>query len=327
MRALRLAVQAALVAALTAPLARTAEGGQAVIAAQQAVFPIRVSDAAGSRDGVAVAIAQETTGTTHLVYVITSARLVGSAADWTARLAVGHDALALTRNEAVVDPGGRLAILRVISPRPVAIVPVFLEPLPSGSPVVVAGFQGTGDHGLQAAHVHRRGPAAVLTLDTVGQVEPRAGAPVLIDRGVLAIATGDTVGPDVLVEELAPLRAFLLQHVPGLTSAPPAALMFTRTDREISGPTLEIPLDRTTQGEIDVPLDLDPRERLLGATAHFVSRTPLRLGDITIVSLDERRIRLRFTLGGEPPPQLPAPWPPGQALVVLRVSLISESSR
>lgn len=319
------AVVAALIVALAPPAARA---GQTTIAAQQAVFPVRVSDAAaGSRDGLCVAIAQEATGGSHLVYLITSARLVGSGADWTARIVVGDDTLVVGRADAMVDPGGALALLRAVSSRPVGTVPVFLESVPSGSPVVAAGFRANGGRDLAAAHFLRRGPVAVVVLDTTGRMDSRVGAPVLIDRGVLALATRDTSGSDVIVEELAGVGAFLLQRVPGLTSAPPAAPLFTRTDREINGPTLEVPLDRTAQGEIDVPLDLGPRETILGATAHFVSRTPLRLGDITIVRFDERRIRLRFTLGGEPPPRLSAPWPPGQALVVLRVSLISEPSR
>jgi hypothetical protein len=234
------AVVAALIVALAPPAARA---WQTTIAAQQAVFPVRVSDAAaGSRDGLCVAIAQEATGGSHLVYLITSARLVGSGADWTARIVVGDDTLVVGRADAMVDPGGALALLRAVSSRPVGTVPVFLESVPSGSPVVAAGFRANGGRDLAAAHFLRRGPVAVVVLDTTGRMDSRVGAPVLIDRGVLALATRDTSGSDVIVEELAGVGAFLLQRVPGLTSAPPAAPLFTRTDREINGPTSRFPL-------------------------------------------------------------------------------------
>jgi hypothetical protein len=329
MRGLSRPSPAALVLALLAALAPSpAVAGQIVIAAQAGVLPVRVSEgSAASPEGVCVAVAAQPRGSSWVVYLVTSARLVGDGSDWTARVELGGETLVVSRDQVLIDPGGTIAILRAISATPPTTVPVFLERVPTGSPVVAAGFRPGGDHVLAAAHLHRQAMASGLVFETPGQIDLRPGTPVLIDRGVLALASGGADARQAAVQELAAHQTFLEQNVPGLAPEQSPGRVFTRADREISGPTLEIPMDRTAQGEIDVPLDLDPRETVIGASARFVTRTPLRLGDLTIVSLDSRRVRLRFALGGEPQPTLSAPWPPAQALVVLRVTLVSEATR
>jgi hypothetical protein len=302
--------------------------GQPTIAAERAVFPVRVdSGENGPATGVCVAIAREPSGDGHLIYFLTSARLVGSSPDWTAEIAVGVDTLTVTRAEALVDPHGRVAILRAISSRPIETAPLFLEHAPPESGVVAAGVRQDGTPGLVAARLHHQLPGSLVTLDTPDTIRLHAGAPVFIDRGLLAIASGRAAGAGVEVEELAQSRAFLLEQVPGVASSPPAAALFAQEDREFAGPTIDVPIGRTTRGEIEVPLDLGARETILGATARLVSRTPLNLGEVTVIALGARSVRLGFAIGGDPPPALAAPWPPGQALILVRVTLIASPSR
>jgi hypothetical protein len=153
------------------------------------------------------------------------------------------------------------------------------------------------------------------------------GAPVLTVRGAVGLVGEPAAGAPPVVVPLGELRGSLAERIPGFAPAASIAPQFAQTEREITGPTLEVPYGERRQGEIDVPLLLGSREAAIGASARIVSRTPLPLADLTVLSIDDRRVKLRFSLGGAAPPPVPAPWPAAQALIVLRVNLITELVR
>ncbi len=77
----------------------------------------------------------------------------------------------------------------------------------------------------------------------------------------------------------------------------------------------------TPAGEI--PFELGPRERAVDATASFKKPQSLRLADVTVLSLHDRTVTLRFTMGGIPLPPFSTTCTPGQALVSVRVNTLT----
>jgi hypothetical protein len=103
-------------------------------------------------------------------------------------------------------------------------------------------------------------------------------------------------------------------------SADPQFHVFTRT---IAGPLLDVPWDATKSGEIKVPFQAPPGELVVDASASFTNQRSLRLADVTVASYDDKTRKLRFTMTGIPPPPFPAACPQGQALVTVRVDVVS----
>ena len=65
-----------------------------------------------------------------------------------------------------------------------------------------------------------------------------------------------------------------------------------------------------------MPLELGPREWVVDAQAAFLNPHEVRLAEVTVLTLEDRSVRLRFTVGGWPSPAArPASCPRGQALV------------
>jgi hypothetical protein len=64
------------------------------------------------------------------------------------------------------------------------------------------------------------------------------------------------------------------------------------------------------------------REGTVDVTTEFPGWRTLRLGEFTLLKLQERVVRLRFTMTGVPPPAVPASAPRGQALATVGVDVI-----
>jgi hypothetical protein len=67
---------------------------------------------------------------------------------------------------------------------------------------------------------------------------------------------------------------------------------------------------------------LETQESAIDVSADFVNRREVRLADVSVLNVQDRSVRLRFTLGGVPaPPAPPRACPQGQALVSVRVNV------
>ena len=97
---------------------------------------------------------------------------------------------------------------------------------------------------------------------------------------------------------------------------------FDLVDRQVAGPLMLVGCDATRTGELEVPVRLGSREWVVDATASFVNPHEVSLAEVTVLTLAERSVRLRFSLGGvQSPPGPPASCPQGQALVSLHISV------
>jgi hypothetical protein len=67
---------------------------------------------------------------------------------------------------------------------------------------------------------------------------------------------------------------------------------------------------------------LRPRETAVDATASFLNAPSLHLADVTVLSLRDRTVKLRFTMAGIPPAPFSTTCAAGQALVSVRVNVL-----
>lgn len=153
------------------------------------------------------------------------------------------------------------------------------------------------------------------------------GAPALSERGVLGVVTDCVGGRAPVVTLASTARAFLSRHlwtperVTGLSAPSPP---FTMSERLVNGPLMTVACDAVNAGEVDVPYQLGRNEQAVDASASFLNATELRLADVAVLRLNERSVRLRFTMVGVPPPPyaVPGACHQGQALLTVRLNLV-----
>ncbi|HEX7670090.1 MAG TPA: hypothetical protein VF395_10925 [Polyangiaceae bacterium] len=76
-----------------------------------------------------------------------------------------------------------------------------------------------------------------------------------------------------------------------------------------------------------VPLDVERRGPVIETTSATIPRA-LHLGDVTVLRLEDRTVKVRFTMVGVPPLAFPSPYPTSQALVTVRLTaLVLPASR
>jgi hypothetical protein len=85
----------------------------------------------------------------------------------------------------------------------------------------------------------------------------------------------------------------------------------------------DIPCTAIAAGEIEVPLPLRRDERVLDVTPALIHSEEVRLADISVIQLGDRSVKLRFSVGGGSP----SPWTrecqQPQALITLRMTLVT----
>jgi hypothetical protein len=220
-----------------------------------------------------------------------------------------------------------IAILRVAVPSIEVGPPALtLEIPPPGSPFLVAGFGATGAPEKAEQRVRRVATLAVAGDRRVAALTGCAGAPALLERrvfGVVSNCEGDT--PPVVVP-FAAIADWIKRHVPGgLTLPLPMLTEFRLTERDLEGPLLTVACREAQTGDIEVPISVSAGETVIDAKADLLHKSFLRLAEVSILRIHDRSLSLRFTLAGQPPPLVrpPEPCPRGQALVNVRLDLIS----
>jgi len=191
---------------------------------------------------------------------------------------------------------------------------------------------------VTAAHLFKRPDGAVLPparkIEVVIPPSPGSGGSasaegttIVVDPKNVEVPTGNgasvaTLRAVVPLATLSPAaRSWMEQHAPNQQTragAPP----FVVSPRQFAGPTILAACGENKTGEIDVPFTLSAGETAIDASATLMNRKALRLADVKVLTLTNEIVKVRFTLGGEPPPRPPAPCPPGQALVTVHLTVV-----
>ena len=193
---------------------------------------------------------------------------------------------------------------------------------------MLVGIGADGSVRQIAERVQSRTPDVLTGEHPITDLPAPLGTPALSVTGLFGIVTEAQPDRAPVVALLSSANRLLSRHVPssvGAPTAPTPASLFQVKEKRIGGPMLSVNCDTERSGELEVPYRLAPNERAVDASASFTHAQSVRLADLTVLSLDERTIKLRFTLIGVPPPPFAVPGPciPGQALVTVRVNVVS----
>lgn len=235
----------------------------------------------------------------------------------------GTDVLFPARAEQGLD----LAIVKAVSAdRDLAAVPISMELPDPGQVFVIRRFAGNGLP-LLAERVRSRSARFVVGDRTAADVSGLVGAPAMVEDGVFGLVSDWDPSRVPVITLLSAARGFLSRAIPGWTSTASATPAFTLEQRLIAGPSLQVACDAIKSGDVDIPMTLGPRETAVDATATFTDPRSLHLGDITVLSLQDQLVKLRFTMMGVRPPPFPGACPQGQALVTVGVNVVVMSRR
>jgi hypothetical protein len=327
MRSLTTSILAAtiLASAATAAVASDSAFGNAIV-------PIRVSTDAGDVRGTAVVVARQDRGGVVVLDLLTSADPFQTGVGgcevrpvWVqladgGLIAVEPDDVRLPRGT-VID----IALLRISVPAArVTPEPIDFRTPAIGEVFLVAGFDARGEPKSVAQHVRFESTLLIVGDRDLATLDGCVGAPAISPAGVLGIVRACAAGRAPTISLLAPAKAFIERELPPAAQAA-AAPQFQVVDREVRGPLLPIVNGIPTTAEVDVPFGLGLREAIVDATASVDVPRELRLADIRVLGLDDRSVRVRFTIGGGERLDSPAIPPQyGQALVTvhLRVAVL-----
>lgn len=298
----------------------------------ESVVPLRILSDAGEVRGTAVVVRREDRGGNAVFYLLTSSRLFqtpeGELDVRPVRVRLANGRTIEVKPSDVMLPRGSIvevAVLGVETPAlELAPKPIDYEAPSVGSVFVIAGLDEKGAPKTVAEHVRFES-----TLLAVGDRELSAltgcvGAPAISLSGVVGIVRECEPGRSPVISLLAMARPFIERFLPRVTFAP-AIPQFRVVDREIAGPTFPLVDAAAKTGEVTVPFDLGPREAVVEATASIATAREVRFADVAVLKLEDRSVRLRFTVGGGAPLSNPGVPPPyGQALVTvhLRVAVL-----
>lgn len=283
------------------------------------------------QDGTGVVVGSERAG--RVTFVLTAGGLFrradGEPASDPVQVTLGGRTVVVSA-ERILRPVGELTgIALLVVPGALGeTAPVNLEyAAPAvGGVFVIAGLAGGGrvDVPERVQFVATR---LVVGDRTLAGVEACLGAPALSEHGVLGIVTDCAGGRAPVVTLVSGSRAFLTRHLATATptsALPEPAPRFTVSERLVNGPLMSVACDAVNAGEVEVPYQLGRNERAVDASASFLDATEVRLADVSVLRLNERSVRLRFTMVGVPPAAyaVPGTCRQGQALLTVRLNLV-----
>jgi hypothetical protein len=224
-----------------------------------------------------------------------------------------------------------LAVLPAVTTADVAGPPALTLSVPDpGMPFVIEGFDRSGQAVRATARVSR-----VATLLLMGApamtASGCAGATAIADREAFGIVTACDEGELPRVVPFAAIADWIARRVPGgLTLRGTAVLTgFELNQRELPGPLLTVSCGETRTGEVTVPFVVRADETAIDARATLVNRQSLALGEVAVLRVDDRSVRLRFSLTAPPAavtvPSMPCPS--GQALVSVGLDIVTRAVR
>jgi hypothetical protein len=294
---------------------------------------IEIATSRGTVKSTSFVVHQQRDGDTAILYYLASARpFKDSAADLragTRRIRLirpGEIPIDIAAAEVTLPIGNMLdvAIIRVAGSRTsVTPMPMVFDPPSPGQAFVISGFS-THDTGLAVPQrVHFAATSLIVGDRDASTLAGCSGAPATVDGGAFGMVTDCQPGRGPSIVPLSVVQPFIRRSLPGWSETGSADTHFHKFTRTIAGPLLDVPCGTTKSGEVEVPFRAAPRELVVDASATFINQRSLRLADVTVASFDDRAMKLRFTMTGMPPPPFPAVCPQGQALVTIRVDVVS----
>ncbi|MEP7308891.1 MAG: hypothetical protein ABJA98_25570 [Acidobacteriota bacterium] len=310
---------------------------------EQGVLRLEVVTGAITVEGTCVLVQQENRGTDAVLYFLASSRLFTSpdADPGTAprRVRILRDrSTAIEVSPAdIILPTDSESYVAVIRARAAAgtlvpLSPVFQLPQP-GQVFIITGF-GTGGSHLSVPERVRYGSPTALVVEgdrEAGRLVGCAGAPAIVEGGVFGLVSTCPSGAAPSLALLSAARRFISDNVPGLESSSLSAPAFTLFTRSISRPLPSVRRNVQQNGDVEVPIELGPRELALDATASITDEHSLHLVDLPVLSVRDRSVKLRLTMVGTPLSPFATTAGPhpkddhalGQALVTVRVDVLA----
>jgi hypothetical protein len=300
------------------------------------VFRVHVTTDDGDADGTSVLIHRDNNGREDVLYFLTSSRLFKTpdnereAAIHAVRVLLPDGrALDVDRRDLFVAGGALadVALLRVTTmPASLPTRPVSYDAPPIDTVFLIAGFDEHGEARTIAERVRFESTLLLVGDRDVSSLNGCVGAPAISQTGVFGVVRECQHGRAPIISLLPEARAFIERTLPRptTTTITLSTPQFDLVDRQMIGPLLHVGTSAVTTGEVSVPFEIGAREALIDATASLTNLHELRFADVTILNLEDRSVRLRFTLGGIPPllaPPLASSDLPGQALVTLHLKL------
>ena len=296
-----------------------------------AVLRVQVVDALDSQDGTCFLIRQQGEGDTRTSFFLTSGRLFHEHGPTQVRIFLDDGRVLDVAQDDIHLPteGSRdVAVLAVTTPDLyLEPMPVVFDQVPADDVFVIPGYGRDGTDAVATGQVQLVSARLIRGTRDASHLVAPAGAPAMNVRGVFGVVVQCESDCVPLVVPLSAVRSFLEREVPGFSETPALEPQFTVTTRTVEGPLLEVPFGETSRGEVDVPFGLSPGELVFSASAELAEPRSITLGDLTVVSLDDRAVKVRFLLGGAEQSPQTAFWPQGQALVSVRLQLVTMLKR
>ncbi len=303
----------------------------------QMAFRLEVVRGTATLTGTSVLIQTDVTEgeTTH--YFLTSAALFRSGGHKLVKpasitIAVEGGSLLRVAPDDVWMPKSTLVDVAVIKARGVAnvLVPPLLTLDAPRDTFKIAGFDRDGHR----REVHQR-VRHLTTLRLLGDrsVDPIVGcegAPAITAGAIFGVVASCTPGDLPVIVPFAAISTWIRSYVPnGLRVPPPIQTNYDFLQKELPGPLVTVSCGEVQSGTVDVPFTLEAGQLAIDAHPTLMNRNAVRLGDVTVLNLNDRRVALRFTLTGQEPPrfQPPTPCPQGQALISVRLDIVSDRRR
>jgi hypothetical protein len=296
---------------------------------EPSVFAIRVVSDSGERAGTAVLLGRERRGADEDLFMVTASELLEPADRRQGRRVPNGRLFVDSGDTRQVDPQHiflpasglfAIAVFRVTVPaRPAAVRPIVYDTPPAGSVFLIAGFDQAGSRRSVVERVRFESSRYATGDRDASGLHGCIGAPAIGEQGVFGIVTECVPGRAPVITVLSLARTFLDQHIPTPLQAPRSTTQFHLEEREWSGPNLAVACEPPATREVDVPVLLRNNEHLVDAVPRLIAPHEVAVGEATLLTLDDRSIRLRLTMGTDPQPLASAPCRSGQALITLRV--------
>jgi len=293
------------------------------------VVAVRVVTEAGEAHGTAALISRRDRGTQTTLHFLTSARLVrggdseGDQASPRIQLRLDAARTVDVQRDDVFLTGGLIdvAVLQAAtgSDTPLRPLPLVYDPPNLGAVFLVHGIDDSGSLVTLPEHVRFASTLLATGDRDASRLIGCVGAPAVSPQGVFGIVHECEANRPPVISLLSMAQSFLERHLSrGTTSTVAAAPQFDMVERQV---TQTIPLVAcSATGDVDVSLQVGLREFVTDATAALLNPHEVHVTDLTVVKLEDRSLRLRFTLGGATmPPVPPDDCLRGQALIALHL--------
>lgn len=336
MTSIRVTLFWAFAACLAAAGARAGEPGTSET--QPFVHRLQIERDGRSVQAAAILVRREAREQDAVLHFVTAGHLFKSDAGQllpyarTLTVHVGAAALAVRPEDVRLPVGGvaDVAVFRVAAPATsVEAAPLSVTVPDVGREFFITGFTAAGRPAQSAQRVRRVATLAVHG-DRAATFPDCAGAAAVAEGRVFGLVATCMPGAAPVVLPLAVIARWVERYVPGGLALPPAVLTeWQLTGRSINGPLLTVACGEEQTADVEVPFQLRAGELPVDAKADFLHQTSLRLAEVAVLRLVDRAVKLRFTIAGQQPPRFQPELPcgPGQALVTVRIDLISRRAR